>query len=64
MSKWTTEKIKAEGVKIVTNAQVESAGLDSESGKLVLKLDSGKELKTDHAVVAVGIQPDQDLAVK
>jgi len=62
LSAWTTNKVKAEGVNIVTKSRVESANVDPDSGKLVLKLDTGKELKTDHAIVAVGIQPDHQFA--
>jgi len=62
LSAWTTNKVKAEGVNIVTKSRVESANVDQDSGKLVLKLDTGKELKTDHAIVAVGIQPDHQFA--
>ena len=64
LSAWTTNKVKAEGVNIVTKSRVESANVDHDSGKLVLKLDTGKELKTDHAIVAVGIQPDHQFAKK
>ena len=64
LSAWTTNKVKAEGVDIVTKSRVESANVDPDSGKLVLKLDTGKELKTDHAIVAVGIQPDHQFAKK
>ena len=42
---------------------MDSAKLDRSSGKLVLTLNDGKEIKTDHAVVAVGIQPDHQLAL-
>ena len=48
----------------MTKSRVESANVDPDSGKLVLKLDTGKELKTDHAIVAVGIQPDHQFAKK
>ena len=62
LSSWTTEKVKAEGVNVVGKTRVEAAGVDSEKNKLVLKLDNGQTLETDHAIVAVGIQPDEKLA--
>ncbi|KAG7160543.1 apoptosis-inducing factor 1-like, partial [Homarus americanus] len=61
LSKWTTEKVKAEGVDIITNSIVE--GIKSaEEGKVALSLNTGKEVVTDHVVVAVGLEPNVELA--
>ena len=62
LSIWTTEKVKAEGVNIINNVQVKSAKLNQESGEVNLLLDDGQTVTTDHVVVAVGIEPETDLA--
>ena len=62
MSIWTTEKVKAEGVNIINNVQVKSAKLNQESGEVNLLLDDGQTVTTDHVVVAVGIEPETNLA--
>ena len=61
LSVWTTEKVKAEGVNIINNAEVKAAKLD-ESGKISLSLNDGQILETDHVIVAVGIEPETQLA--
>ena len=63
LSVWTTEKVKAEGVSIINNAEVKLAKLD-ESGKISLSLNDGQTLETDHVIVAVGIEPETQLAKK
>ena len=64
LSDWTTEKVKAEGVNIINNVEVKSAKIDQESGKVSLTLNDGQKLDTDHIVVAVGIEPETNLAEK
>ena len=61
LSVWTTEKVKAEGVNIINNVEVKSAKLD-ETGKVSLSLNDGQTLETDHVIVAVGIEPEIQLA--
>ena len=61
LSVWTTEKVKAEGVNIINNVEVKSAKLD-ESGKISLSLNDGQTLETDHVIVAIGIEPETQLA--
>jgi len=62
LCKWSTEKVRAEGVTVKPNCYVRSAGM-TEGGRVKLGLNDGSELETDHVVVAVGIQPDVSLAV-
>ncbi|XP_046450087.1 apoptosis-inducing factor 1, mitochondrial-like isoform X2 [Daphnia pulex] len=61
LSQWTTEKVKAEGVQVMPKAIVEGASL--EDNKVVLTLNDGQKIKTDHVVVAVGLDANTDLAV-
>lgn len=60
LCKWTTEKVKAEGVEVFSNSYVKNAALDE--GKIKLSLNNGKEVTTDHVVVAVGLAPNVSLA--
>jgi len=60
LSQWTTDKVKAEGVQVLPNSQVTKAALDGD--KIVLSLQNGQEIKTDHVVVAVGLDANTDLA--
>lgn len=60
LSDWTTKKVRKEGVEVITESFLE--GVSLERDKLVLSLSSGKKVKTDHLVVAVGIEPNTDLA--
>ncbi|XP_072302561.1 apoptosis-inducing factor 1, mitochondrial isoform X3 [Eucyclogobius newberryi] len=60
LSNWTTEKVKREGVKIVPEALVKSVAFKDD--KLEILLKDGRQVKTDHIVAAVGLEPNVDLA--
>ncbi|XP_033969390.1 apoptosis-inducing factor 1, mitochondrial isoform X12 [Trematomus bernacchii] len=60
LSNWTTEKVKSEGVKIISEALVKS--VVSKDDKLEIQLKDGRLVKTDHIVAAVGLEPNVDLA--
>lgn len=61
LSKWSTEKVQNEGVTVVPQSRV--VGIrKNESGSLDLNLSSGKVLTADEVVVAVGIEPNVELA--
>ncbi|KAM4727360.1 apoptosis-inducing factor 1, mitochondrial isoform 2-T2 [Anableps anableps] len=60
LSNWTTEKVKKEGVKVITEALVKSVSYKDD--KLEIKLKDGRVVKTDHIVAAVGLEPNVDLA--
>ncbi|XP_075876449.1 apoptosis-inducing factor 1, mitochondrial isoform X1 [Nelusetta ayraudi] len=60
LSNWTTEKVKREGVKIISEAFVKSVSFKDD--KLEIKLKDGRLVKTDHIVAAVGLEPNVDLA--
>ncbi|KAG5887362.1 hypothetical protein JTB14_018377 [Gonioctena quinquepunctata] len=60
LSFWTTEKVKAEGV--VVMPQTEVVGVKPISKGLELTLNNGKVLNVDYAIVAVGVEPNTELA--
>nr|XP_057933202.1 apoptosis-inducing factor 1, mitochondrial [Doryrhamphus excisus] len=60
LSNWTTEKVKKEGVKVISEALVKSVAYKDE--QLEIQLKDGRLVKTDHIVAAVGLEPNVDLA--
>ncbi|KAM6984510.1 apoptosis-inducing factor 1, mitochondrial isoform 2-T2 [Tautogolabrus adspersus] len=60
LSNWTTEKVKREGVKIISEALVKSVTFKDDKVEILLK--DGRLVKTDHVVAAVGLEPNVDLA--
>ncbi|EFA01621.1 apoptosis-inducing factor 1, mitochondrial isoform X1 [Tribolium castaneum] len=62
LSSWTTNKVKAEGVNVVNNNEV--IGVKHEDGKLVLILSDGKMIRVDNVILAVGVEPNTELAQK
>ncbi|XP_062341213.1 apoptosis-inducing factor 1, mitochondrial isoform X1 [Osmerus eperlanus] len=60
LSNWTTEKVKSEGVRVITEALVKNVSFDD--GKVQIKLKDGRVVKTDHLVAAVGLEPSTELA--
>ncbi|XP_075234577.1 apoptosis inducing factor [Lycorma delicatula] len=60
LSKWTTEKVKKEGVNVITNCQVDDVEL--KDSRLILHLNNGKEMVADQIVLALGVEPNSDLA--
>ncbi|XP_060911555.1 apoptosis-inducing factor 1, mitochondrial isoform X5 [Labrus mixtus] len=60
LSNWTTEKVKREGVKIISEALVKSVTCKDDKVEILLK--DGRLVKTDHIVAAVGLEPNVDLA--
>lgn len=60
LCKWTTDKVKKEGVAVHAGTLIEKVeGADS---KVKATLKSGEELLVDHVVVAVGLEPNTQLA--
>eukprot|EP00111_Clytia_hemisphaerica_P018568 TCONS_00054915-protein len=60
LSDWTTNKVKNEGVNILSKSSVKETS--SEGKQVKLTLDSGEEALADHVVVCVGLQPNVELA--
>lgn len=63
LSEWTTMKVQSEGVSIHPNSRVSSVS-QGEERNLCIKMENGNKLNTDHLVVAVGIEPDMNLAAE
>lgn len=61
LSAWTTDKVRKEGVTVKANTSIRDAIITPDS-KLLLITDDGEEIKVDHAVVAVGMEPNTELA--
>ncbi|CAB3980729.1 apoptosis-inducing factor 1, mitochondrial [Paramuricea clavata] len=60
LSKWTTESVAKEGVNILPGCHVQDVKYKNK--KVVLTLNSGKELEVDHVVLAVGLEANVELA--
>nr|XP_005165182.1 apoptosis-inducing factor 1, mitochondrial isoform X1 [Danio rerio] len=60
LSNWTTEKVRKEGVNVITDAVVKNVTYKND--KLEIKLKDGRLVKTDHIVAAVGLEPSVELA--
>ncbi|KAM3910613.1 apoptosis-inducing factor 1, mitochondrial isoform 2-T2 [Leptodactylus fuscus] len=60
LSHWTTEKVKREGVNVISDAVVKSVSY--KNGKLHISLKDGRQVETDHIVAAVGLEPNTELA--
>ncbi|XP_053554899.1 apoptosis-inducing factor 1, mitochondrial isoform X2 [Bombina bombina] len=60
LSHWTTEKVRREGVNVLSDAVVKSVGY--QDGKLHIQLKDGRKVQTDHIVAAVGLEPNTELA--
>ncbi|KAG9351318.1 hypothetical protein JZ751_022565, partial [Albula glossodonta] len=60
LSNWTTEKVKREGVNVITEALVKNVSF--ENGRVQIKLKDGRMVTTDHIVAAVGLEPSVELA--
>jgi len=61
LSKWTTKKVRGEGVDVKPDTFVKAATL-TEGGKVQLDLNNGDSIQVDHVVSAVGIDPNVELA--
>ncbi|XP_066517394.1 apoptosis-inducing factor 1, mitochondrial isoform X5 [Hoplias malabaricus] len=60
LSNWTTQKVKKEGVTVLTESVVKKVSFND--GRVEIKLKDGRVVKTDHIVAAVGLEPSVELA--
>lgn len=66
LSKWATERVRDEGAEVLTNVELVSASI--QEGKINLAYIAPNEsqktsyINADHVVVAVGIEPNTELA--
>lgn len=59
LCKWTTERVRDEGVNVIPNTEVQNVDLVNNEVKLTLK--NGQSIVCDHIVVAVGSKPNMAL---
>ncbi|KAF9579621.1 Apoptosis-inducing factor 1, mitochondrial [Lunasporangiospora selenospora] len=62
LSKWTTSQVEQEGVVVKANSRV--ASTKPAGDQVEVTLESGEKIVADHIVVAVGIEPNVELAKK
>ncbi|KAL5459881.1 hypothetical protein EMCRGX_G033268 [Ephydatia muelleri] len=60
LCKWTTAKVRKEGVEVLPNTVLKGVALEGEKVKLTTQDD--REITADHVVVAVGLTPNTSLA--
>lgn len=60
LSYWTTDRVREEGVKVWPKTQIKAAAVQDK--KLLLTLTDDSCLLVDHAIIAVGSEPNTDLA--
>lgn len=60
LSKWTTERVRELGVNVIPNAEVEA--VDLIDNRIKLTLCNGRTVICDHIVVAVGSEPNVNIA--
>ncbi|KAG0256337.1 Apoptosis-inducing factor 1, mitochondrial, partial [Actinomortierella ambigua] len=63
LSKWTTSQVEQEGVTVKPKSRIASTKATGDN-KVELTLESGEKITADHVVVAVGINPNVELAKK
>ncbi|KAJ3360750.1 Apoptosis-inducing factor 1, mitochondrial [Allomyces javanicus] len=61
LARWTTQQVQKEGVEVLSKSKVTALKYDAESDKIVIETN-GVQRKFDHVVVAVGIEPNVELA--
>jgi len=64
LSDHVTANLRSAGVDVLTQAQVQEISENSEKSSLNVKLQDGREVKTDHVVVAIGTQANTAIAEK
>ncbi|XP_035234131.1 LOW QUALITY PROTEIN: apoptosis-inducing factor 1, mitochondrial-like, partial [Stegodyphus dumicola] len=60
LSKWTSKFLQNEGIKIIPEVTVKS--VSHEGSKILLHLSNNEVIVTDHVVVAVGAEPNTEIA--
>jgi programmed cell death 8 (apoptosis-inducing factor) len=62
LSRWTMSRLKRAGIRVIPNARLATVSYNDTGKPVILHLDNGNELKVDHVLVAIGIEPNVDLA--
>ena len=61
LSQWTTDRVRSSGVKVLPNCEIAKC-TSTVHGRMILHMNDGSEVEVDHAVVALGIDANEDLA--
>lgn len=63
LSTWTSNKMRQEGISLMNKARVKSLSpKEGDLTKVIVTLEDGRTVEADHVVVAVGIEPNIELA--
>lgn len=62
LSYWTTDKVKAEGVEVLPYAEVTGVKIREKDEMVVLNLSNGQTVLANHVIVAVGAEPNTEIA--
>ncbi|KAK3922003.1 Apoptosis-inducing factor 1, mitochondrial [Frankliniella fusca] len=62
LSLWTTNKVAKEGVHVIANSEVQDVKLEGK--EVSLMLNDGRKVSVNKVIVAVGVEPNTDLAEK
>lgn len=62
LSKWTSERVREEGVDVIPNTEVQKAEFANNQVKLTLR--NGQTIACDHVVVAAGAEPNTSLGLE
>lgn len=60
LSEWTTDRVREEGVSIISDTKIES--VEANGAQVGLVLQNGRKVIVDHVIVAVGSKPNVSLA--
>lgn len=63
LSKWTTERVREEGVNVIPNTEVKNVNLTG-NNQIELTLSDGQTIQCDRVVVAVGSEPNTGLGTE
>lgn len=62
LSTWTTNKVRREMVTIINKTEVEDVSMSDNKKELILHLSNGDTVNVGHVIVAVGVEPNTQLA--
>ncbi|XP_030836587.1 apoptosis-inducing factor 1, mitochondrial [Strongylocentrotus purpuratus] len=62
LSKWATDKVSNEGVEVHSDMFLKNVSFNGKSKQVELQFSNGDKVQADHVVVAVGLEPNVNLA--
>lgn len=63
-SQWLQERARLTGITLHLGTKVAASQMCPESGTLKLELDNGHQLAVDHLIVAIGMNPNSEIAAR